>query len=293
MKIKNNATVSDVIPSFLSYKKATQKDGTYRFYKQYTGFISKFIGDKKIKKLDRDDIAEMIQLKRIESPEITNATLNKYITTTNQVYKYVTGQRINFKKLKEIKKEMSVISEETIKSIFVYLANNNHKKVDRFYEVFFRIMYDNGIRLNEIRNLKISNIDFHVPKIKLEVTKTDKERTVYISNYTHKILLDYIRARKSNSIYLFPGRSKEIISEGAVYSKLQNLKKILNFPETCSPHSWRHTFGTRWIEKDGQLNFLQDMMGHSKPETTKRYLHFNDDARLLAYQKFSDSVGSL
>lgn len=293
MKIKNNTTVLDVIPSFLKYKEATQKNGTYRHYKQYTGYICKFIGHKKIKKLDRDDIAEMIKLKREENPDITNATLNKYITTTNLVYQFATGERIKFKKLKEIKKEMSIISRETIRSVFVYLANNNHNEVDRFYEVFFRIMHDNGIRLNEIRNLKISNVDFHVPKIKLEVTKTDKERTVFISEYTHRILLDYIRNRKSNSIYLFPGRFKEIISEGAIYSKLKNLKKILNFPETCSPHSWRHTFGTTWIQKDGQLNFLQDVMGHSKLETTKRYLHFNDDARLLAYQKFSDSLGSI
>lgn len=292
MKIKNTTTVSDVIPGYLKQVKATLKPRTYDFYKQYTRFVEHFIGDKKIKKIDREDIFEMIQLKRQENPNISNATLNKYITTVQQIYKYAFNEPFQFKKLKEIKKEMEVISQKTVETVLKYLGDNRKYGVNRFYEVFFRILIDTGIRFNEIRNLKVHNVDLTVPKIKLEVTKTDKERTVYLSTFTHERLLDYIHLYHSKkNEYLFPGRFNDFISEGAVYSKLRILKKILGFPETCNPHSWRHTFGTNWVDEDSPINFLQDMMGHSKLETTKRYLHFNDKSRLKAYQKYVDKRG--
>ena len=291
MKIKNNTTISEVIPFYLNHVKATLKPRTHDFYRQYTGFVARFVGEHKIKKIDQHDIDEMIQLKRKENPKITNATLNKYITTVQQIYKYALDKPLELKKLKETQKEMQTISEETVSAILKYLKDNRHDNVNRFYEVFFRILIDTGIRLNEIRNLKIHNVDMLVPKIKLEVTKTDRERTVFITKYTHEILIDYIHQHELKSEFLFPGRFSEKVSEGAVYSKLRSLKKAIGFSESCSPHAWRHTFGTNWVDSDSQPHLLQKIMGHSKYETTQRYIHQNEKSQLRHYQNFVEKRG--
>jgi len=205
--------------------------------------------------------------------------------------KYAIGKQLPLNKLKKTRKEMKTISDETISAILTYLKENRHNKVNRFYEVFFRLLFDTGIRLNEIRHLKIQNVHMLVPKVRLVVTKTDRERTVFFSKYTHEILIDYIHTHELKNEFLFPGKLGEIISDGAVYSKLRNLKKAIGFSESCSPHAWRHTFGTNWVDSDSQPHLLQKIMGHSKYETTQRYIHQNEKSQLRLYENFIDKRG--
>jgi integrase len=285
MKIFKKLTINDVIPQYLNKVQSRTKDGTTRFYRQYAEYVAKYLGHKDLESINEDDITFMINSKRKENPDISNNTLNKYLVTLQQIYKYATNKTLDVQKLKVKKKEMKIVSKQSIDKILNYLSKNRYKKVDFFYEIFFRILMDTGIRLNEIRHLKIENIDMISPKIKVEVTKTDTDRTVYLSNETHELLKLYVLQHDRESDFLFPGHKGEIISEGAIYSKINSLKKTLGITEEFRPHSWRHTFATGWIDDGGSLPFLQKILGHSKLETTEKYLHFDDSRQLAAYQE--------
>ncbi len=74
-------TVNEAIPKYLEHVKLYSKPDTLKYYKQYLRFISNYIGDVEIDHLTRDEVSLMLQAKKIDNPNISNSTLNKYIGT--------------------------------------------------------------------------------------------------------------------------------------------------------------------------------------------------------------------
>ena len=82
-------TVNEAIPKYLQKVKVAGNESTYKYYTQYFRFISEFIGDIEIESLSKYDVNDMLAAKRVKSPNISNATLNKFIQVTKTLYKYI------------------------------------------------------------------------------------------------------------------------------------------------------------------------------------------------------------
>jgi hypothetical protein len=97
-------TVKEAIPHYMRKIKLKGNKGTIRYYSQYFGFVSEYIGNIEIDKLTKFDVEKMLEKKRQRNPKISDATLNKYIQVTLALYYYMTEKRLNVTKIKEQKK---------------------------------------------------------------------------------------------------------------------------------------------------------------------------------------------
>lgn len=128
-----------------------------------------------------------------------------------------------------------------------------------------------GLRINELTNLQIKDIDFNNYQIKVVQGKGSKDRIVVI-NYelAHKIK-SYIGDRKAG--YLFVKKNHTKYSKRALQKKIQKIFKELSLAKKLSAHSLRHTYGTLLRRKGMKIQDIQMLMGHSRMSTTEIYAH--------------------
>lgn len=277
-------TVKESVPKYLEYIQLYRKKDTLKYYKQYLRFITKYIGHVDINSLSREHIHLMIKGKRLENPNISNSTLNKYIGTTKSLYQFTTGKNLNVEKLRQRQKSMVVVQQEIIKRIFNYYEQRKQEVSEFRNYIYFRLALDTGLRLNELVNIKIKNIDLDNNMIEITVTKTDRDRVVIFSNRTKVLLTTFILAYAKDKEYLFfNSKNGKKLSKSTIHSMTLSLKKKLRIKENFNPHSWRHTFATSFIRKNGNIVILKELLGHSNVRTTQKYLHFDKKDLIKGY----------
>lgn len=131
-----------------------------------------------------------------------------------------------------------------------------------------------GIRLQELRNLKMVDVDFTEKTLFVESGKGDKDRIVPLNNKLIEILQDYLKERvrlKKSCPYFFTAmrednRMGDLVIKRLVI-KIREKTKIHFYP-----HLLRHTFATLMLEGGCDLFSLSKMLGHSDIKTTTIYL---------------------
>ena len=228
----------------------------------------------------------MLDKKKNDNPNISNATLNKYITVTKTMYHFITDKRLPIQKLKEKQTKIPIIESDIINKIFTYYKNNLDDKVQFRNYIYYRLSLETGLRLNEIINIKMENINMQERLIYVTVTKTDVDRFVSFSDETRILLHKFILLFHDGYEYLFINfKTGKRLSKSSIESQTQALKSKLNIKQSISPHKWRHTFATKFITKGGNLTFLQKFLGHTSLKTTQKYLHLTTQDLLDEYNR--------
>lgn len=267
--------LNEAIIRFRKYTKVTKAKGTQDYYQYLFKMLSEHMGSLECDNITNDDILNyVIKLKEI-TPTISNATINKHVTALKTIVKYATNRIIKFSKLKEQKKIIPTISASTIRKIFIYYQRNMEDKNTFRNYVFLKLLLDTGLRMNEIINIKLKNIDFGTNSIHVQITKTDVDRYVCFTESTSKLLKKYIVVHNINDYIFFDFDTKNIMTTSSVESFIYRLKIKLNITENITPHKWRHTFATTFIKNGGDLETLRLLLGHSNLKTTQKYLHLS------------------
>lgn len=145
-------------------------------------------------------------------------------------------------------------------------------------------LYTTGIRVTELTNIKLSDIDWDCRKIKI-MGKGKKGRFVLFTNNCEIRLKEYLNSRNDTNPYLF---IKKFGGEKMVRRSIERLfvgyKKKLGF--TVTPHTLRHTFAVCMAEKEMPINCIQNLLGHESMLTTKIYTRLCKHAQKMAYDKF-------
>ena len=142
-------------------------------------------------------------------------------------------------------------------------------------------LYSCGLRVSELVNLKISNIDFNNQYIKI-IGKGNKQRIVPINNTLITYLNIYINnirsknnIKKGNEDYLFLNKRGTKLSREMIFLIVKKYIKIANVKKNISPHTFRHSFATHLVEGGADLRAVQEMLGHSNITTTEIYTHLD------------------
>ena len=131
-----------------------------------------------------------------------------------------------------------------------------------------------GLRPSELMNIELGDIDLKKSEILIRNTKTNDERKVYLTTKVSLLLEKYINQRKANSetkkLFLCKNKNKGL----SLYQYQRLLRKYSRKSGIkATPYMLRHTFATLFIEREGNLLILKDLLGHKKIETTERYIH--------------------
>ncbi len=145
------------------------------------------------------------------------------------------------------------------------------------------VLYGCGLRVSELIDIKISNINFREQYIKVH-GKGNKTRFVPLAGYTAQLLQSYIReTRSKNKINkkhedtLFLNSRGTSMSRVIVFLIIKELTDKAGVSKKISPHTFRHSFATHLLQNGADLRYIQEMLGHSSITTTEVYTHLKTE----------------
>lgn len=172
--------------------------------------------------------------------------------------------------------------EESKKLLNVSIDKNNRNNIRNY--AIITLFLNCGIRLSELVNINITDIDFSESKMRV-IGKGNKERTIYLNKACMKAVNDYLSIRAHDRIKsdsrdaLFLSERKERISNRAVQDIVKKeLQKAGLDTKKYSVHKLRHTAATLMYQYgDVDIRALQELLGHESISTTEIYTHVNDE----------------
>jgi site-specific recombinase XerD len=178
--------------------------------------------------------------------------------------------------IKNDRKLPVVLSREELKRLFI--APQRLKQ-----RVLFALIYSAGLRVGEVCNLKIGDIDSDRMQVRVVKSKGKVDRYVPLSVYVLKGLRSYLKSSKPKD-YLFNGRVKGTpLGSSAVQQSFRLAVKSAGITKDVSVHSLRHTYATHLLEEGVDIVTIKELLGHATIETTMMYLHVAKVDRVNAH----------
>ena len=135
------------------------------------------------------------------------------------------------------------------------------------------VAYGAGLRLSEITNLQVSDIDSKRMLLRIEQGKGSKDRNGMLSPRLLEVLREWWLIGQPQT-WLFPGRDPlQPISDKQIYRAVCDAAAAVGIKKRVSPHTLRHSFATHLLEQGVDIRVIQVALGHSKLDTTARYTH--------------------
>ncbi|MBH83236.1 MAG: integrase [Flavobacteriales bacterium] len=221
-------------------------------------------------------------------------TINRKITSLKSFYKYLL-------KLKKVDSNptLKIISSKTSKKLpqFIgvedmHVLLNKLELKDDFSglrdKLIIEIFYSTGIRLSELINIKIVDVDVKKSQIKV-LGKRNKERVIPLIFELRKSIEKYFVLRmKQNvidrSFFLITDSGKKL-NPSMVYRKVNNLLNGVTTLSQKSPHILRHTFATHMLNNGADLNTIKELLGHTSLSATEVYTHNTVDKLKKIFNK--------
>jgi site-specific recombinase XerD len=159
------------------------------------------------------------------------------------------------------------LKDQEVEKLFEGIKNPRDRAI-------FMLMLRCGLRVAEVADLALSDIDLRRSKILVQNGKGGKGRVVYLSQDAYQALVAYLKTRSSTrvkKVFLAqksPFRGQPISIRG-IQKRLERYARKARLPVSC--HQLRHTMATQLLNADAELVTIQDLLGHSKITTTQRY----------------------
>lgn len=245
----------------------------------------KFLEEKKVNNYNEIDYQFIRKfLEFLYEEEYSKKTIARHISSLRSFFKYLLKENI-------IKNNpMILISNPKLdKKLPKYLYYEEMEKIlsipDRSTPLGMRdltileMLYSTGVRVSELVNIKIEDIDFNEKTIKI-LGKGNKERIVLYSKVLSNYLDDYLIKRstfKPNHNYLFINKFGNKLTDRGVRLIIDNILKkgAVNFH--ISPHMIRHTFATHLLDNGADLKCVQELLGHKNLSSTQIYTHISNE----------------
>lgn len=239
--------------------------------------------NKSYKNINKEDIVNYIgYLNKKVGPK----TINRHIVSIKNYFKYLEKNN-NIKEnpcsditgLKTPKKMPRVLSVEDIDKLLDINLTDAYSYRNK---TMLELMYSSGLRVSELLNLTISNIDFNMNLVRI-FGKGSKERIVPMSDIATKYLFEYINLYRNTlvknnvtDIVFLNSRGNKLSRQG-FFKILRGIALEKGINKEISPHTLRHSFATHLLNNGADLRSIQTMLGHENIETTQIYTHVSNN----------------
>ncbi len=233
----------------------------------------------------------LVSLKENKS---SSKTINRKISSLKSFFKYqlrlkhiAISPMVIISSLKVNRRLPSFIDENAINTLlnYDYFPDTFKGKTDF---LLFEILYQTGIRRNELIHLKENNIDSYASTIKV-LGKGNKERLIPVNNELLRIMNQYISEKRkefpeNSEGFLLINKKGKQLDPKYVYNVVKNNLSKVSTNERKSPHVLRHSFATHLTNHGAQINPIKELLGHSSLASTQIYTH-NSIERLKEVHK--------
>lgn len=202
-----------------------------------------------------------------QSRSMQNAT----ISALKLFYRKFSSNQIDmeeFERPHKYRKLPVVLSQEEIKLMIENTGNLKHKTI-------LSLMYSAGLRMSELLNLKINDIDSSRMVIHVIQGKGFKDRNVTLSSKILDLLRTYYKAYKP-TVHLFEGVKGGPYSSESVGRIVKKAAKKAGINKRVTAHTLRHSYATHLLESGVDLRYIQVLLGHNSSRTTEIYTHVSN-----------------
>lgn len=275
-----------LINQFLNYLEFEQNYSSYTIknYQIDLKEFKKFIQNKDISLIEYNDIREYLLY--LFDKKYKKKTIARKISSLRSFFKYLYSENI-------IKNNpMTLISNPKLdKKLPKFLNFEEIEKILTIPDIktpigirdslILEMLYSTGIRVSELVNIKLNDINFYDRKIKI-LGKGNKERYVFFGQICFEKLNNYLQNSRPLLIkkeieYLFLNKRSDQLSDRSVRKIVDDIAKKAELKMNISPHVLRHTFATHMLNEGADLKSVQELLGHENLSTTSIYTHVSNE----------------
>ena len=234
----------------------------------YTECIKNFVKycNKELKQVNRKDIEGYLD--SLVERSSSGSTLHVHLNALKFLFHGILGKNvlIKIKYAKRPKRLPAVLSKEEIIALFAAIKNTNHR-------LMIELMYSSGLRLSELVNLKVCDLEINRSYGWVRHGKGNKDRMFILAERIKQKIVEHIAGSNLGyDSFLFNGRKGHIH-----HRTVQEIVKLAAYKagikKSVHPHTLRHSFATHLIEQGHPLAAIQSLLGHNSVQTTMVYVH--------------------
>lgn len=236
------------------------------YRKMFTEFIN-YYPNAAINDISEEMIFDFLRYLVVER-KISTSYQNQSINAIKFYYERVLGGRRKIYAIDRPREEKflpEVLSEEEVVAILKATENLKHKAI-------LMTIYSAGLRLSEVINLELKDIDSKRMQIRVTQSKGKKDRYTLLGIKTLEILRKYVKEYKPKQ-WLFEGKTGGQYAARSVQNILKDAVNKVGLKKKISVHTLRHSFATHLLEAGTDLRYIQNLLGHESSKTTEIYTH--------------------
>ena len=214
---------------------------------------------------DRDIILSVINL--VKKRKYSASSQKQLIGGLKLFYKEILKREIDFSIIYPTRNTHylpAVLSKNEVQQIISSFTNIKHKTI-------IATIYGLGLRISELINLKIEDIDSDRMLVHIKNAKGKKDRIVMLPNSLLQLLRQYFMKYKPK-YYLFEGVRDKQYSDSSIRKILKLAVASLNIKKRVTVHTLRHSFATHLLENGTDIRIIQKLLGHTNIKTTLQYV---------------------
>jgi len=242
------------------YSKSTIQ--TYTFY---LADLLEYYNDLAINALDNNKVSRYLEVVFIKR-HYAISTHRQFFSALKLFVNFCPECNIDNLKLQRPKKSRklpTVLSQEEVIDLIRLTQNLKHRAI-------ITLLYSCGLRISELLNLKLSEIDIDRRQLIVRNSKGRKDRYVTLAESFLPVLANYIMTYNPKRFFVEGAKGGQYSAE-SVRAFLKRNSKIAKITKDVTPHTLRHSYATHLLENGTDLRYIQELLGHSKPETTMIY----------------------
>ncbi len=261
----------DWIQSYITKLQTEIKVRNYSFrtVESYTQCVEYFLkyriqAEEKIQNIDRELIKKLVL--HLQSKNKAPKTINLYKSSVMFFCNEVLGLHLDPLPLaRENKKLPVILSFQEVKQLIDSYMNPKHK-------LLIELSYGCGLRVSEVVNIRIKDIDLDRHTIVIRQSKWKKDRQIPLPNTLLSKLETIYRDARSDD-YLFPSQQSWMLTTHTVQLLFHQWYKRIGIKKDVTFHSLRYSFATHLLEQGTDIRYVQALLGHANIRTTQIYTH--------------------
>ena len=293
--------MEEYLEAFQTYLKTTNSSSEHT-YDSYSRDVSRFLaflkkeGVDDLQKVDRILIAAYLRELRGGSKEhkaLQNSSVARNLSALRTFYRFLMenyGMEKNpFEKVSTVKQNRKLPEFLFFEEMEQFLDSiDTTAKFGKRNRAMFELMYACGLRVSEVVDLTLDNIDFSNDILRVH-GKGDKERIVPLHEFCIDALASYLDLARDElscgkaSQYVFLSSRGNQMSADAMRKMFKQAVGVAGLDSSLSPHDMRHTFATDLLNGGADLRSVQEMLGHSSLSTTQIYTHLSPNRLKTAH----------
>ena len=241
----------------------------------YCQLFEEFINFYPARPIDEISEPEIVAYIRylVKERGISSSYQNQAINSIKFYYERVKGGERKFYQLERPLKEQklpTVFSVEEVQDLIKATANLKHKTI-------IMLCYSGGLRLSELLNLRVKDVDSDRMQMFIQGGKGKKDRYTLLSSKLLPLLREYYQQYKPKD-FLIEGVDGGQYSERSIQSIVKQALAKAKIGKHASVHTLRHSFATHLLENGTDLRYIQSLLGHGSSKTTEIYTHVTSKA---------------